>query len=262
MKIILQSPISHSLPNVNGRRGQAQLMIMDTVPSTNTWCKENIKTLSNGDIVAALKQTKGRGRFKRKWFSSANKSITMSAVIAGSLYNSPACLGLSAALAVASFLKELGLKPELKWPNDVIVNGHKISGILLESADHGMIVLGIGININTTRREFCKNGLGSIATSVKAVTGRHFNCMMLLPILINALSRELQAYKKKGLKHIIDSWTKNDFLKDKRIKVSQPDRTISGKYAALSSDGFLLIRTDKGRTEEVTSGDISIFASH
>ncbi len=258
MKMLFKAPISHGFPAIKAKHRQSRLMVIDTVASTNTWCKDNISNLNNGDIITTLKQTKGRGRFKRKWFSAVNASIIMSTVIDGSLYKNPACIGQSAAIAVAGFLKELGLRPQLKWPNDVMVRGRKISGILLETAGHGMIVLGIGINISTSRTAFRKNGLAAIATSVKAESGMQLDCMMLLPLLILRLGKELQLYRKKGLKHISTSWTKNDFLKGKHIKVSQPGKTMTGKYIGLSTDGFLLLKTDAGRTEELTSGDISV----
>jgi len=121
------------------------------LPSTNTFLKERLAVeskLPSGTVVAAREQTQGRGRREREWLSSSGENLTFSLLLRGKY--APRHLpsaSMAAAVAIAELLEAEGLQPSLKWPNDVLVGGKKICGILSEGISGGVII-GIGLNVN------------------------------------------------------------------------------------------------------------------
>ncbi|MDD3436509.1 MAG: biotin--[acetyl-CoA-carboxylase] ligase [Candidatus Gastranaerophilales bacterium] len=147
--------------------------------STNKYAKENLEKLADRTIISAEIQTNGYGRFERPWIDLGGENIYMTFVLKPSKKFSQEhiCLTILLADCLCEKLEEMGLKPEIKPPNDVLINGKKISGILAESITKGEklkgIVLGIGINLNASPDNFDK--IDKPVTSLNIELGKKIN---------------------------------------------------------------------------------------
>src|SRR5690554_5559179 len=125
----------------------------DSLPSTNTYLKKNYHKYDDKDIIIANEQLQGRGRSKRNWDTESGKDIAMSILLKPKDIKSISLLSLLTSAAVYDVIKTYSLDVKIKWPNDILVNNKKISGILLESVyklNFEAVIIGIGINVNST----------------------------------------------------------------------------------------------------------------
>ena len=128
----------------------ANLYRFQSLDSTNTWSMRNLKSLKNGDVVWTMRQLSGKGRLSRPWLIAEDKGLALSLILDFNKHEKWIhFLGQIAAIAVRNILDEFGMKAELKWPNDVMVNNRKMAGILSEiNSSMSKVVVGIGLNIN------------------------------------------------------------------------------------------------------------------
>ncbi|MGM9971155.1 MAG: biotin--[acetyl-CoA-carboxylase] ligase [Anaeroplasmataceae bacterium] len=123
-----------------------KVIYFDSLPSTNTYLKENYNKYNDEDVVLAITQTQGRGRFTREWIS--NNDLTFSILFKNNNYNH----GLIAPLSIIDALETNGINAKIKWPNDIYLNNKKLSGILIESIIENnntkCIIVGIGLNLS------------------------------------------------------------------------------------------------------------------
>ncbi|MFA6548851.1 MAG: biotin--[acetyl-CoA-carboxylase] ligase [Candidatus Margulisiibacteriota bacterium] len=166
------------------------------IDSTNDEARRLIeKGEGEGVVVQAEAQAKGKGKPGRNWYSAPGQGIYLSAVVKPR--KNPreiASITLIGARAVVKILKDVaGVEAEIKLPNDVMINGKKIAGILVERLDSGYIIIGIGVNLNQLAGSFPSDITGT-ATSVKIETGRDFGALQTADRLIAALNNEYLAY--------------------------------------------------------------------
>lgn len=160
---------------------QYRILHYETVDSTNNLCQTLAKDgASEGLVVRADYQTSGRGRLKRKWVSSRGKDLLFSILLRPKWKTSKTpILTMVTAEALVELLGEFHVKSKIKRPNDVLVNGKKIAGILSESSGAGervdYVMVGIGLNVNSRDREIPKE-----ATSIFIETGKTTDCEQLL----------------------------------------------------------------------------------
>lgn len=164
----------------------SEIRFLPETDSTNlratAWAVEGA---ASGSMVIADFQSAGRGRLGRTWTAPAGSSLLFSIVLRpGSGTDRWPLISLAAGVAVCECLAGFGLKPALKWPNDVLLGDRKVAGILAEAAG-GVVILGIGVNVG--RVEFPEN-IASTATSLEAFTGRAFNRLEVLSSLAGHLS--------------------------------------------------------------------------
>ena len=132
---------------------------LEEVESTNLYAKQNIDVLFDRTLVQAFVQTSGRGRFQRKWVDFGRGNLFMTFVLKPSDKFNEIYSNLTQYLSVilCKILENMDLKPQIKWPNDVLINGKKVAGILSESVMSGSllkgIVLGIGVNLSATEKQ-------------------------------------------------------------------------------------------------------------
>ncbi len=223
------------------------------VNSTNTYLKERQANLPHGTVVYADVQTAGRGRYDRRWISQAG-GLYFSVLLKPPYNPFLANLTQLMAISICYALEKYGLTPAVKWPNDVQVNGQKISGILSEAVfDKSVfqtVVLGVGINI-------CQDNLkevGQPATSLYALgvkIGRE-------EFLQNVLQFFWQGYSplcEKGFESISAAYTKRFAALHQEITVKDGDKTIFGRVEGISPRGTLLLRTAQG-PKEIYIGDV------
>ena len=238
----------------NGR-----LLVFDELLSTNTWAREHWDLCRHGDIVRAVRQTHGRGRFERRWFMEGETGLAVSAVIRAPSFQPLAPnAAQAAALAVHATLAAGNVRAALKWPNDVLVEGRKIAGILAEAADSDGLVVGIGLNVNTQPEDLRAPGLDGLATSILMETSRPQSLQEILARLTRDLQSALDHLSGSGVPWLLERWRAHDWLAGRAIRVSQESRILEGTYAGLDENGWLLLRQADGQVCALSAGDVTL----
>lgn len=212
---------------------------------------------SNGTLVLAEAQTKGRGRLGRSWFSPKYKGIYLSLILRPkiSLATSPV-LTLLAAVSICEAIKDaVGLDAQIKWPNDIFIRQRKVAGILTEmnaEADKiNFMAIGIGLNVNND-----KKSLIAQSTSLKEQLREPVSRVVLLQELLRRIESNYLYLEDKGSQVIIDKWRSFSLTLGKRVKVYCQNKHIEGAATDIDQDGALLIRKDSGLIQKVSSGDV------
>jgi BirA family biotin operon repressor/biotin-[acetyl-CoA-carboxylase] ligase len=239
---------------------------LSRVTSTNDLAlKLAAEGVAEGTVVVAEEQTKGRGRQGRRWETSPGKALAFSIVLRpraerGELSG----VTLAAAVAVAQTLEDLRLKPGIKWPNDVLLGGKKICGILTEMGvkkdKMTPLVLGIGLNLNQSSRDIPKD-LRGIATSCYLVSGREVDRSRFLQRLLLRLEKCYGWVVTNRLDSVLAEWRRRSIAMGKSVKVSQGHRVFYGEATGVDGRGALWVRKIGGEVETVLSGDVEILGS-
>jgi BirA family biotin operon repressor/biotin-[acetyl-CoA-carboxylase] ligase len=216
------------------------------IGSTNeeAWELINTNEAEHGTIVITDNQFSGKGRNANIWHMSPSKSLTMSIIVKEELALKKAFLiPLASGLAVAKTLKNRGFKPQLKWPNDVLLNGKKCGGILCESRIENKkikeMVIGIGLNVNDHKSDFSRN-IDDIATSLLIESG-HPNQRELISAIITT-------YFEKSYENLLSvpkEWIDYCYHLDKVIKFNYLNKIENGIFRGISEEGFAQIEIDK-----------------
>jgi len=215
----------------------------------------------HGTVVLAEEQTAGRGRLGRSWYSEKSKGIYASIVLRPPL--SPAAapiLTLLAGVATCRAIRSAtGLDTDIRWPNDLLVNGRKVCGILTEMKAEvdrlHMVVLGIGINVNHSSMP---EELQQIATSLALQGGRRYSRLQILAELLRDVERYYHLLLKEGNAAIVREWSSvSSYAHGKRIQVKTSADNYTGVTTGLDVSGALKILRDDGRQELLVAGEIT-----
>lgn len=230
---------------------------IDRLPSSNTFLKERLQLepqLPSGTVVATREQTQGRGRRGREWLSAANENLTFSLLVKGACdpQKLPAA-AMAAAIAVVECLAKEGICAALKWPNDVLVNGKKICGILSEGVSGGVII-GIGVNVNMQSADH----IDQPATSMLIETGRRHPIDNLLETLLPILAECLDEWAEGGFSNLRKKWEANVPTIGKMISIRDGDTRRQGILAGFGEDGELLLKDPAGTVSAIWAGDVSV----
>ena len=259
----------------------SKVKYFNTIESTNSYAKEMASNgCVEGTVVIADSQTSGRGRLGREWHSPGGKGIWMSVVLRPIIDPEDVqIITLAASVAVAKVLERVcGIKVGIKWPNDIVVEGKKLCGILTEmSSEVGsvdFIVLGIGINVNHDQKDFPVE-LKDLATSVKLHLCRQdmdesmkSNCEIIdrAPIIREFLMEFERIYLNlndekeynSAAMDIITQWKKYSATLGKKVKVMMRNIEYLGEAVDITSDGRLVVKCDDGEIKEILSGEVSV----
>jgi BirA family biotin operon repressor/biotin-[acetyl-CoA-carboxylase] ligase len=234
----------------------------EELESTNTYAMNNILSLNDMDIIVASRQTCGRGRFNRNWVSGKNDNVYMSIVLkpCKTINDNQYIANISQYMSVVicRVLMNYGIKPEIKWPNDILVNGKKISGILCETSIQGSflkgIVLGIGINLNLEENDL-KN-INQPATSLNFLTGNQINKIVFINKLVLEFIHDYQLFLEQGFRLIKGEYIeKCDFI-GKNIRITNLNSARTALAKGINDNGELIIVENK-KESTVNVGDIS-----
>lgn len=215
----------------------------------------------HGTVVIAEEQTSGRGRLGRNWYSEKSSGIYLSIILRPPL--SPAAAPILTLLAGVAAHNAVcaatGLDADIRWPNDLLVNGKKVCGILTEMKAEvdrlHMVVLGIGINVN---HGSMPDELREIATSLALEGGRHYSRLHLVAELLGQVERYYHMLLKQGNAAIVRAWSEaSTYAEDKRVLVKAGDRDYSGVTTGLDASGALSVRRDDGGRELLVAGEIT-----
>lgn len=231
----------------------------DSIDSTNTYAKKHFLEFAEDKVTCILaeEQTAGRGRFNRSWHSP--RSVNLYATFVFRLI-SPMHLGSIGqvmALSLAQVLLQEGLHPQVKWPNDVLLGGKKIAGILVETETlkNGVaLFLGIGINVNQSADELKK--IEKPATSLKAETNHDWDRASLFKKLSGQFISDLDKFKKGGFEPFHHRYENLMAFKGKTIHCFDGKKEWIGICHSLSNDGQLNLLLLDHTIQTISAGDL------
>ena len=235
-----------------------QVIYYPSLTSTNEVAKREARQGAvEGTTIVAGEQTAGKGRLQRVWLSPEG-SIALSIILYPRLEDMPSLMML-ASLAVAHSIEAVtGLRPQLKWPNDVLIKGRKITGILIENSLRGKTlkyaVIGIGININIRMADFPE--LSTLATSLSDELGNKVSPLAIIKRLlveIEGLYRQLPDSDS-----IYREWRDNLLTLGKKVRVKSGRNIYEGVAEAVTRDGSLLLRGPDGNLTTIVAGDATL----
>jgi BirA family transcriptional regulator, biotin operon repressor / biotin---[acetyl-CoA-carboxylase] ligase len=239
-----------------------RLVHVPETDSTNTMALAHARDgCPDGTVITADSQTSGRGRMDRAWFSPPGAGIYLSVVLRpdASLKGLPR-LTLAAAVAAAEALEEsAGVRADIKWPNDLLLNDKKVCGILTELHTGGevntLVIIGIGINVNTPAGSFPED-IAGIATSILAETGRRTSRADIIRSLLGFLDRYYDMFLRGEFPAILEKWKSRSSMIGKRVTIDQAGALVTGTVMGIDGEGALILRDDEGRVQTLYSGEV------
>ncbi len=242
--------------------GKRDIIYFTETDSTNTRAKDlAVRGAPEGTLVISERQTKGRGRKGRSWFSPSQGGIYISLILKPSISPSEAPkITLLTAVVVAEALRSLtGLSAIIKWPNDILIDGKKVAGILTEMStemdtiDH--IVVGLGLNVNTP--DF-PDDIREKATSLFIETGKHFPRVRFIQEYLKWYEEYYEIFKRTGFEPIIKRWKELTNIIGKRITVEMISKKYSGEVQDIDKDGVLILKDNTGKSHRIIFGDVTL----
>lgn len=239
-----------------------EIFYFPVVDSTNTKAKQLAEEgHPTGTLVVADKQESGKGRRGRNWESPSGAGIFMTLMLKPEIHpDNASMLTLVAALAVSKAISvQTGRPAGIKWPNDIVMNGKKICGILTEMSAQfdyiNHIVIGIGINVHN---ESFPEEISHIATSLFMETGEHFNRAALMEEILEQFEKYYAVYlETENLAGLVKEYNSNLINLNQSVRVLDPKEPFEGKAMGITLRGELMVDTWEGR-KLVSSGEVSV----
>jgi BirA family biotin operon repressor/biotin-[acetyl-CoA-carboxylase] ligase len=240
------------------------IRVFEETTSTNDVMEKLARDgVKEGAVVFAESQTQGRGRLGRIWISPPRKGLWFSVLLRPAM-RPAAVTQLTIAAAMAMFRAvraQTGVTPEIKWPNDLLIRGKKLAGILTElSAELDKVrhvILGIGISVNLTAAEFPPE-LRKTAASLRIETGQRQNRAELAIRILKELDHDYARVCAGQFEALANEWEEHCTTLGQQVVIHVGDRTIRGTAESLDNEGALLLRTQHGRLERIIGGDVQI----
>jgi len=233
------------------------------VESTNSTVKHMLESGTcpgAGFVLAAREQTLGRGRQGRSWTSRPDRDLTFTfAVHVDAVTEKTASLSMAVGLGIAEFLDTLGLSARTKWPNDLLVDGKKICGILMEpqspaSGDGVVLLVGVGLNVNMTAPESCS--IDQPATSLLVETGMEHDLERVLHEVLKSIQSWIRRWFESGFDGIRRSWEERCLFVGDMVSVVDGTVERRGVVAGFGENGEMLLREEDGHTRKIWAGDV------
>jgi BirA family biotin operon repressor/biotin-[acetyl-CoA-carboxylase] ligase len=214
-----------------------------------------------GAVILAEEQTAGRGRSGRSWHSERGAGLYVTLLLRPRLspVQAPLLTMLAGLSAHSAIQAQTGLSAELKWPNDILMDGKKVGGILTEMhaepTQVRFVIVGIGINTN---QEKFPHDIASLATSLRKESGRTHSRLELLVRLLNEFESDYNRFLREGARYVVDRFERvSSFASGKRVRVETGFETYFGTTAGLTSDGLLQVKREEGPVTMVVAGDVT-----
>jgi BirA family biotin operon repressor/biotin-[acetyl-CoA-carboxylase] ligase len=214
-----------------------------------------------GTLVVTEEQTAGKGRMGRGWYSPKGTGVTCSLILRPAIEPGQAPpVTMLTAVAVASAVERVaGVSPGIKWPNDLLLDGKKICGILTEmNAEMERIhflVVGVGINVNT---DYFPEDIKDIATSLYLAGGRRVSRLDLLRRYLMEFEHYYQQWMDYGFGPVLEEWKKRCVTLNRPVRISTPRETWEGWAVDVDNTGALVLRTDDGELKNFVAGEVSL----
>lgn len=247
----------------------------DIIGKQKIWHYESLKSTNNtayelaekgepeGTLVVAETQTSGKGRLGRKWISPESGGIYFSLILRPEMESDKVpVITLVAAVSIQKAIKKIyDVDAGIKWPNDILIDGKKVCGILCEiKAQPDMVdflILGVGINVNTPIKK-----LPAEATSLKNESSRSVSRIKLMRQILTEIEKDYLKMKKEGFNSLRAECKKLSTVLNKHIKVTEHHRIIEGNAVDIDEKGALIIQTKTGEKKRVFSGNVSRGRAH
>ncbi len=226
--------------------------------STNIIARGIAGSVEEGTVVIAESQTGGRGRMGRKWISPEG-GIWLSIILKPKMQPLYAPrITLLAGISVARTIRSLDLPAKIKWPNDVLINGKKVCGILTEigaeidSIDY--LVVGIGIDANVDTETFPEEMRDS-STSLKKELGHQIDRVAFVQRLLSEFEELYLKFQKEGFSSILEEWRNMSATIGEWVKITTQSRIIYGEAIGVDNEGALILETGDGKLEKIVAGN-------
>ncbi|MHB8108556.1 MAG: biotin--[acetyl-CoA-carboxylase] ligase [Syntrophorhabdaceae bacterium] len=240
----------------------SKIIHRDQLDSTNSFAfKQALAGEAEGACVVAESQDKGKGRLGRKWSSPAGKNIYLSVILRPSIHPSFVYpVTFLSSLAVSDTIEQItGLKPLLKWPNDVLLGPRKISGTLIELSTEAdmvrFVIIGIGLNVNMEMKDL-DNEIKSKATSFLIETKKTHERSKVCGILLTNLERYYEVFRNDGPRAICDIWEERAHIQGKYLEINQMGEIFKGTAKGIDKDGAILLDIN-GVIKKILAGDVN-----
>jgi len=251
------------LTRLAGTGFEHAVQVLDSVDSTQNAAHEALMAgAPEGALVLAETQSEGRGRLGRVWYSPPGKGIYMSFVLKPDV---PLALAPQMTLLIAVALcrairKETGADAAIKWPNDILIGGRKVSGILVETMLEAdavkAMVAGVGITANVREEEFPEE-LRPRATSLLEATGRPTDREALVGAFFEQFAQLYALYRTDGFAPIRSLWEALSSTLHGRVAITTAQGVVTGTAEGITDEGALVVREDDGRVRKLYSGDVA-----
>ena len=236
----------------------------DSISSTNDYMKSNAHKLKHGAVVLTTNQTNGRGSKSHSWSSVENESIALSILLKDINVKFLKTIPIMTAISVTDMLSSIGIEnSKIKWFNDILINDKKVAGLLCESVIQGEyadVVLGIGMNVNSSNLMFKKLGLSN-AGSLFTQTGKKYDITLIVKLLVESIEKIFKMFSTNSSKivesFLIDQYVSKCVTIGKMVKILKKDDVIIAKAIGISCEGDLICEKDNVRFE-VRSSEVSI----
>jgi len=244
--------------------GKQDIVYFRETNSTNLRAKDLAdRGAPEGTVVISESQTDGRGRRGRTWFSPAGEGIYVSLILRPALSpNEASRLTLLAAVAAAeTLLQHTSLSVRIKWPNDIMVGGKKLAGILtqvsteMDAVDY--MVVGMGLNVNTPLKDF-PDDLRNSATSLQAETKESYPRIGLLRLFLERFEDGYELFKRSGFQPILERWKALTDIIGRRVRVDLLNHHYRGEVLDIDHDGVLILKDQDGTLRRIVSGDVTL----
>lgn len=244
--------------------GQSEVLIevFDSLPSTNTFVKEKVSELAPGYVCFAEAQTAGRGRRGRDWIAPLGTSLAFTTYWPfDEGYQAMSGLSLAVGVAITDAFTELGMSDaQLKWPNDIYLDGRKLGGVLIEvegqpdSTCHAII--GVGLNISLPESI---DGITQPYTDLKDTALSSLSRNHIAGVLVKRLRNALKEFASEGLAPFSERWDSRNVFSQQPITLLLGDKEIRGVNVGIDENGAILLETEEG-TKAYHGGEISVRA--
>jgi len=217
----------------------------------------------NGTLIVADAQTGGRGRKGRAWFSPAHTGIYVSLILRPSIPpgEAPRCALLTSVAVAEGLFTGCGVRGTIKWPNDILVNGKKIAGILIDIATEldmvEYMIVGVGLNVSILPDDF-PSEIRDSATSILAETGIAIRRVDLLCEFLKQFEKYYEMLSAGQFKDILHQWKEFEDVIGRTVRVDSGNTACFGTVVEIDSDGALLVRDSHGHLNRIFSGDITV----
>jgi BirA family biotin operon repressor/biotin-[acetyl-CoA-carboxylase] ligase len=239
-----------------------KLEVFESIPSTNDYLKTQSK-LKNNWVCLSEYQSHGRGRLGRSWTSPFGRNIYCSLSV---IFTKDICelsgLSLVVGILVAKALEASNpkLTPQLKWPNDIFINGKKVGGILIDlmAEAHGNCTAVISLGLNVNMKDVQASFMDHSWTSIEHVLEEKLDRNEIAARFIQVLLKGMETFKERGIEPFLQEWKRYDMLHNKKITLTTGTISMSGTARGISPEGLLLLELPDGRINKFSYGDATL----
>jgi len=245
-----------------------EINIYREVSSTNHIAQSMARSGAlDGTLVMSMTQTAGRGRMKRQWSCPPSKGILMSMILRPELsVQFVPQLTLLCGVVVAETLRKVtGCSAGIKWPNDIVINGKKVCGILAQSSysssDSSYVIMGVGINVNQNIHQLPPDCLET-STSLRLELGHKVSRFKVLEQFMVTWEEHYQCFLTGGHQYLRTKWIENNVTLGRNVTINQEIAAVQGVAIDISERGGLIVSFPDGSAEEYLAGDLSLGKTH